>query len=170
MHFQLHIPATVRPANSGPRASLNMMEGKREVPVSLTHFHRFKCLPVALVRVKCCVLFASRSQVIWEGCICVLTVPCFWDTGTEHQAVGSNSYQHITPSVPTDRVGWILPQHQGEGWTLYLLVLRCYSYDCIICKHHRLQSVHSKLWQIRLSSVPPIIWCCMGKLLNSVLK
>jgi hypothetical protein len=60
---------------------------------------------------KQCVFFAVRPQVIWEGGVCVLTVSCARNTGTVHEAAGSDAYQHDAPSVLTDCVGRILPQH-----------------------------------------------------------
>jgi hypothetical protein len=54
---------------------------------------------------KHCVFFAVRPQVIWEGGVCVLTVSCARNTGTVHEAAGSDAYQHDAPSVLTDCVG-----------------------------------------------------------------
>lgn len=126
------------------------METKRVAPAPVSPFRRLSCLPTAVARVEPCVLFSARPQVIREGCVRVLTVPRVRDTGTEHEAVGTHAYQHVTPSVPADCVGWILPEHQGECWTLHLLILCYYNYDCIICKHkhcqrHLTEMSHSRL-------------------------
>jgi hypothetical protein len=105
----------------------------------MSPFDRLSCLPMAVARVKRCVLFATRPQVIWEGCVRVLTVPCVWDAGTEHEAVGTHTYQHVAPSVPADYVGRILPEHQGECWALHLVVVCYYNYYCVICRHNHCQ-------------------------------
>jgi hypothetical protein len=55
--------------------------------------------------VKHHVFFAVRSQVIWEGGVCILIVSHVWDTGTVHEAAGSDAYQHGARGVPTDCVG-----------------------------------------------------------------
>jgi hypothetical protein len=75
MHCQLHIRATSSPVDPGPRASLPLF----------TPFDRLSCLLTAVARVKRCILFAARPQVVREGCVRVLTVSCVRDTGTEHE-------------------------------------------------------------------------------------